>query len=77
MMENVIYNELRARGFQVDVGVVPFRRPTTQERGQMEIDFVANLGNNRYYIQSALQISDTEKEKQEKASLLKENSLEL
>lgn len=77
LMENVIYNELRARGFQVDVGVVPFRRPTTQKRGQLEIDFVANLGNGRYYIQSALQISDMEKEKQEKASLLKENRLEL
>lgn len=73
LMENVIYNELRARGFQVDVGVVPFRRPATQERGQLEIDFVANLGSRRYYIQSALQIPDTEKEQQEKASLLKVN----
>lgn len=73
LMENVIYNELRARGFQVDVGVVPFRRPVTQERGQLEIDFVANLGSRRYYIQSALQIPDTEKEQQEKASLLKVN----
>lgn len=73
LMENVIYNELRARGFQVDVGVVPFRRPATQERGQLEIDFVANLGSRRYYIQSALQISDTEKEQHEKASLLKVN----
>lgn len=73
LMENVIYNELRARGFQVDVGVVPFRRPATQERGHLEIDFVANLGNRRYYIQSALQIPDTEKERQEKASLLKVN----
>lgn len=73
LVENVIYNELRARGFQVDVGVVPFRRPITQERGQLEIDFVANLGSSRYYIQSALQIPDMEKEKQEKASLLKVN----
>lgn len=71
LMENVIYNELRARGFQVDVGVVPSRRPGTQERAQLEIDFVANLGSRRYYIQSALRIADTEKEKQEKASLLK------
>lgn len=73
LMENVIYNELRARGFQVDVGVVPFRRSATQERGQLEIDFVANLGSRRYYIQSALQIPTAEKEQQEKASLLKVN----
>lgn len=73
LMENVIYNELRARGFQVDVGVVPSRRPGTQERGQLEIDFVANLGSRRYYIQSALQIPTAEKEQQEKASLLKVN----
>lgn len=70
LMENVIYNELRARGFQVDVGVVPSRRPGTQERSQLEIDFVANLGSRRYYIQSALRILDVEKERQEKASLL-------
>lgn len=73
LMENVIYNELRARGFQVDVGVVPSRRPGTQERVQLEVNFVANLGSRRYYIQSALQIPDTEKEQQEKASLLKVN----
>lgn len=73
LMENVVYNELRARGFQVDVGVVPFRRPVTQERGHLEIDFVAHLGSRRYYIQSALQIPDAEKERQEKASLLKVN----
>lgn len=71
LMENVIYNELRARGFQVDVGVVPSRRPGTQKRAQLEIDFVANLGSRRYYIQSALRIADAEKERQEKASLLK------
>lgn len=73
LMENVIYNELRARGFQVDVGVVPSRRPGTQERSQLEIDFVANLGSRRYYIQSVLRISDAEKERQEKASLLNVN----
>lgn len=73
LMENVIYNELRARGFQVDVGVVPSRRPGTQERLQLEIDFVANLGSRRYYIQSVLRISDAEKERQEKASLLNVN----
>ncbi len=73
LMENVIYNELRARGFQVDVGVVPARRPGTQERAQLEVDFVANLGSRRYYIQSAYRIPDVEKERQEKASLLKVN----
>lgn len=71
LMENVIYNELRARGFQVDVGVVPARRQGTNERTQLEIDFVANLGSRRYYMQSAFQIPDAEKERQEKASLLK------
>ncbi len=73
LMENVIYNELRARGFQVDVGVVASRRPGTQERAQLEVDFVANLGSRRYYIQSAYRIPDAEKERQEKASLLKVN----
>lgn len=71
LMENVVYNELRARGFQVDVGVVPSRRQDTKERIQLEIDFVANLGSRRYYIQSAFQIPNAEKERQEKASLLK------
>lgn len=73
LMENVIYNELRARGFQVDVGVVPSRRSGTQERAQLEVDFVANLGSRRYYVQSAYRIPDAEKERQEKASLLKVN----
>lgn len=71
LMENVIYNELRARGFQVDVGIVPSRKLGTQERTQLEIDFVANLGSRRYYVQSALQLADAEKERQEKASFLK------
>lgn len=73
LMENVIYNELRARGFQVDVGVV-WKRSTNeagkQEKKQLEIDFVANLGSRRYYIQSALNIVDEEKKRQEKASLI-------
>lgn len=73
LMENVIYNELRARGFQVDVGVVQ-RRITTREgkceRAQLEIDFIANMGSRRYYIQSAFAIPDRAKEEQEKASLL-------
>lgn len=72
LMENVIYNELRYRGFQVDVGVVPIRKRDgsgKQLSKQLEIDFVANLGSRRYYIQSAFQILDQEKERQEKTSL--------
>lgn len=73
LMENIIYNELRMRGFQVDVGVVQKRscnRNGKQEKKQLEIDFVANLGSRRYYTQSAFQLPDREKEEQEKASLL-------
>jgi len=56
LMENIIYNELRLRGFQVDVGVVQKRsrnKEGGQEKKQLEIDFVANLGSKRYYIRSA------------------------
>ncbi len=76
LMENVIYNELRARGFQVDVGVVPVRRKAesgARERSQLEIDFIATLGSRKYYIQSAFSIPDSAKEEQEKASLLNVN----
>ena len=62
-MENVIYNELRMRGFSVDVGVI-----NTREEGirkQLEVDFVCNLGSKRYYIQSAYSMPDEEKRKQE------------
>lgn len=62
-MENVIYNELRLRGFSVDVGVV-----NTKEQGahkQLEVDFVCNLGSKRYYIQSAYSIPNEEKRVQE------------
>ena len=62
-MENVIYNELRMRGFSVDVGVI-----NTREEGirkQLEVDFVCNLGSKRYYIQSAYSMPDEEKKKQE------------
>lgn len=72
-MENIIYNELRARGFQVDVGMVSKRTLNAEgvhEKKQLEIDFIANLGSKRYYIQSAFNISTKEKEAQEKASLL-------
>lgn len=76
LMENIIYNELRARGFQVDVGVVPIRilgEDGARVRAQLEIDFVATLGSRKYYIQSAFSLPDEAKEKQEKASLLNVN----
>lgn len=76
LMENIIYNELRMRGFQVDVGVVQKRNRNVdgkQEKRQLEIDFVANLGSRRYYVQSAFRLPDREKEEQEKASLLHVN----
>lgn len=71
IMENVIFNELRIRGFSVDVGVVDMRvsgRGKSQRR-RLEADFVANLGSNRYYIQSAYSIPSQQKEDQEKESL--------
>ncbi|MBR6147014.1 MAG: ATP-binding protein [Lachnospiraceae bacterium] len=72
LMENVVYNELLSRGYAVDVGVVETRKRNQegkQEKRKLEIDFVANMGSQRYYIQSAFQIPDQEKEKQEKESL--------
>ncbi len=74
LMENIIYNELRMRGYNVDVGNVN-KRYTDKETGSkltknLEIDFVANLGSKRFYIQSAYKMPDAEKIKQEKASLL-------
>lgn len=73
LMENIIYNELRMRGFRVDIGVVVKRGRTeegVQEKKQLEIDFVANMGSKRYYIQSAFSLPDAEKRAQEKASLI-------
>lgn len=73
IMENIIYNELRVRGFSVDIGVVMKRRKNIegiQEKKQLEIDFVANKGSKRYYIQSAFSIPDDEKRTQEKMSLI-------
>ena len=73
LMENIIYNELRMRGFRVDIGVVVKRGRTeegVQEKKQLEIDFVANKGSKRYYIQSAFSLPDDEKRAQEKASLI-------
>lgn len=74
LMENLIYNELRIRGFNVDVGVVPVYKKDNegkQQRLQLEVDFVCNLGSRRYYIQSAFRMETDEKIKQESASLLK------
>lgn len=73
LMENIIYNELKIRGFQVDVGMVVKQRMTAlkkRETYRLEVDFIANLGSRRYYIQSALSLPNEEKVKQEKASLL-------
>ena len=72
IMENVIYNELRLRGYSVDVGVVETveKENGTFTRKKLEVDFVVNLGNRRYYIQSAYNIPSEEKMKQEQASLL-------
>ena len=67
IMENVIYNELRRRGYQVDVGVVDTRENNI--RKQLEVDFVASLGDRTYYIQSTLSIGDLEKRAQESRSL--------
>lgn len=73
LMENVVYNELRSRGYSVDVGVVEKRGINAEgksERIQLEIDFIANLGSKRYYIQSAFGMPTEEKKRQEKASLV-------
>lgn len=72
MMENVIYNELRIRGFNVDVGVVPIivkDENGRQKRLSYEIDFVCNKANKRYYIQSAYRLDSEEKLQQEHKSL--------
>ncbi len=76
LMENIIYNELRSRGYSVDVGVVEKRGKDEngkEYKNQLEIDFVANLGSKRYYIQSAFSMPTEEKRIQEKASLVNVN----
>ena len=72
-MENVIFNELKLRGFNVDVGVIEIN--STNEKGnrvrkQLEIDFVCNKGSKRYYIQSAYAMPDQAKMEQEQRSLM-------
>lgn len=71
IMENIIYIELKRRGFKVDVGVVEVRSKDGQK--QYEIDFIANKGNNKFYIQSALNIDTNEKREQEEKSFMNVN----
>lgn len=74
IMENVIFNELMAREYDVDIGMVEYNHRDEngkKVRSQLEIDFVANKGSRRYYIQSALSIDREEKKMQEINSLLK------
>ncbi len=74
IMENIIYNELLIRGFNVDVGVVEHSERDDNGkviRKRLEVDFVCNRGNQRYYIQSAFAIPDSDKMKQEKNSLVR------
>lgn len=77
LMENVLYNELRYRGYNVDVGEVAIREKTGRldrngkniySQKSLEVDFIATSGSHKYYFQSALSITDPEKEKQEKKS---------
>lgn len=76
IMENIIYNELKMRGYNVDVGIVEYNTKDKDGRTkkiQLECDFVANLGNEKIYIQSALDISSEKKKNQEENSLLRIN----
>ena len=75
IMENVIYNELKIMGFNVDVGVVDYRKDIDGKsvRVQAEVDFVCNKADRRYYIQSAFSIPDREKMLQEQNSLTRIN----
>lgn len=72
IMENIIYNELLIRGYNVDVGIVTYSGKNTDGKRttiHSEVDFVCNLGSKRYYIQSAFRVPDKEKMEQETASL--------
>lgn len=72
IMENIIYNELIVRGYNVDVGVVEIR-DENKNRKQLEVDFVCNLGSKRYYIQSVLNLDTREKTLQEERPLININ----
>lgn len=72
-MENIIFNELKSRGYAVDVGVVTWNAKNSSGanvRKQYEIDFVCNFGSKRYYIQSAFDVPNEQKKEQEQRSLL-------
>lgn len=72
IMENIIFNELKIRGYNVDVGVVEVNERTANGnyvRKALEVDFIANLGSKKYYVQSAFEISASEKAEQERKSL--------
>lgn len=74
LMENILYNDLVRRGFDVDIGEVEYNTRNAKGasiRKQLEVDFVVNRGSERYYIQSALSVSDPQKRDQEIASLLR------
>ncbi|MHA0305523.1 ATP-binding protein, partial [Mesomycoplasma ovipneumoniae] len=75
IMENIVYNDLLRRGYNIDIGVVEheFKNGSTRKKIQLEIDFVINKGHKRYYIQSALNIDNLEKKEQEITSLKKIN----
>ncbi|AJQ45547.1 ATPase [Ureaplasma diversum] len=75
IMENIIYNDLVSRGYNVDIGVVEYdsKKDNTRTKIQLEIDFVVNLGSQRYYIQLALNVDTKEKLDQEIASLKRVN----
>lgn len=76
LMENIIYNELKCRGYSVDVGVVELKENNSEgkkQRKQLEVDFIAYKGNNKYYIQSAFALADEEKKIQEEKPLLNIN----
>ena len=72
-MENIIFNELKVRGYNVDAGVVVMNevdKNGKKIRKQLEVDFVCNKGSKRFYIQSAYALSDKEKMEQEQRSLV-------
>ena len=75
IMENIIYNDLLRRGYNIDVGVVEYdmKKDGNREKVQLEVDFVINKGHKRYYIQSALNLDSIDKREQEILSLKKIN----
>ena len=75
-MENIIFNELKLRGFNVDIGIINQRvknKNNQNIRQRLEVNFIANKGSNKIYIQSAFSIPSLEKEQQEQRPLIKIN----